>query len=280
MKKGLVLEGGAMRGIYTAGALDVLLEQKICFDGVIGVSAGAIHGASFVSEQQGRSIRYYTKYCRDKRFMSFYSLFTTGSLVGEEFCYHEIPEHLDPFDGETFSRSAAKFYVTCTNLETGRAEYIRIKDMTKGIPYLMASASMPYVSRTVEAGGRKLLDGGIADSIPLRAFERHGYEKNLVILTRPEGYQKEAHRVSAAKAAYRKYPEFIRALRLRPRRYNAELEYVKKQEESGRAFVLRPSVDLHIGRMERDPERLMEMYQLGRKDAEDNLAPLQRFLAD
>ena len=213
--------------------------------------------------------------------MSFYSLFTTGSLVGEEFCYHEIPEHLDPFDGETFSRSAAKFYVTCTNLETGRAEYIRIKDMTKGNP--LSHGFRLHALCIPDRGSRRPETFWTAVSPTAFLCVRSsgmGMEKNLVILTRPEGYQKEAHRVSAAKAAYRKYPEFIRALRLRPRRYNAELEYVKKQEESGRAFVLRPSVDLHIGRMERDPERLMEMYQLGRKDAETNLAPLQRFLAD
>lgn len=269
-----------MRGIYTAGVLDVLLEQNIHFDGVIGVSAGAIHGASYVSEQQGRSIRYYTKYCRDKHFMSLYSLLTTGSLVGEQFCYHDIPEKLDPFDSGTFSRSRTKFYVTCTNLETGRAEYIRIRDMAKGLPYFLASASMPYVSRTVEAGGRKLLDGGIADSIPLQAFERRGYEKNLVILTRPEGYQKKRRRFSFAKAVYGAYPNFIRTLRRRPGRYNAELDYVQRQADAGHAFLLRPSADLHIGRMERDPRRLREMYCLGRKDAEASLPQLRHFLAD
>ena len=126
MKTGLVLEGGGMRGIYTAGVLDVLMEERIHFDGVIGVSAGAIHGASFVAEQKGRNIRYYKKYCADKRFMSFHNLLKTGDLVNEQFCYHELPDLLDPFDYDTLDHSKTEFYVTCTNVESGKAEYLRM----------------------------------------------------------------------------------------------------------------------------------------------------------
>lgn len=266
-----------MRGIYTAGVLDVLLEQNIRFDGVIGVSAGAIHGCSFVSEQPGRSIRYYRKYCRDKHFMSLYSLLTTGNLVGEEFCYHEIPEKLDPFDEETFAHSPTRFYAACTDVETGRPVYVRIRRMQKGVRYLMASASMPLVSRIVKEGGRKLLDGGIADSIPLKAYERAGYEKNLVVLTRPEGYRKKDSRNTLGRIVYRRYPAFVRAMDLRPYRYNATLDYIAKQEAAGRAFVIRPSQDLKISRTERNPERLTEQYQLGRHDAESALERLKTF---
>lgn len=279
MKTGLVLEGGGMRGIYTAGVLDVLLEQGIRFDGVVGVSAGAIHGCSFVSEQHGRSIRYYTKYSRDKRFMSLYSLLTTGNLVGEEFCYHQIPEKLDPFDEETFSHSSTRFYAVCTDVETGRPVYVRIRRMAQGVRYLMASASMPLVSRIVEEGGRKLLDGGIADSIPLRAFQRAGYQKNLVVLTRPAGYRKKDSRNLLIRLAYRRYPAFVRAMGLRPRRYNATLDYIAGQEAAGNTFVLRPSRDLGVGRTEKDPDRLRELYQLGREDAEAALEALKAFLA-
>lgn len=278
MKTGLVLEGGGMRGIYTAGVLDVLLEQKIRFDGVIGVSAGAIHGCSFVSKQHGRSIRYYRKYCRDKRFMSLYSLLTTGNLVGEEFCYHEIPEKLDPFDEESFAHSPTRFYAACTDVETGRPVYVRIRRMKEGVRYMMASASMPLVSRIVEEGGRKLLDGGIADSIPLRAFERAGHEKNLVVLTRPEGYRKKESRNTLGRIVYRRYPAFVRAMALRPRRYNATLDYIAQAEAEGRAFVIRPSRDLKISRTERNPDRLLEQYQLGREDAEAVLEQLKAFL--
>lgn len=278
MKTGLVLEGGGMRGIYTAGVLDVLMEQDIHFDGVVGVSAGAIHGCSFVSRQHGRSIRYYCKYCRDKHFMSLYSLLTTGNLVGEDFCYHQIPEKLDPFDEEAFANSTTRFYAACTDVETGRPVYVRIRRMKEGVRYLMASASMPLVSRIVEVGGRKLLDGGIADSIPLRAFQRAGYEKNLVVLTRPAGYRKKETRNLLGKAAYHRYPAFVRAMGLRPRRYNATLEYIARQEEEGNIFVIRPSRDLHVGRTEKNPDRLRELYQLGRKDTEAALKRLQEFL--
>ena len=193
-KTGLVLEGGAMRGMYTAGVLDVFMENGIEFDGVIGVSAGAICGCSFVSGQVGRTIRYNKNYCTDKRFMSFYSLLTTGDLVGDKFCYHTIPEELDPYDNEAFLRSKTKFYSVCTNLETGEPEYILMKDMVKDIDYLRASASMPYVSRTVEKDGMKLLDGGCSDSIPVRAFMNMGYEKNVVVLTRPADYRKKTEK--------------------------------------------------------------------------------------
>ena len=199
MKTGLVLEGGAMRGIYTAGVLDVFMEHEMHFDGVIGVSAGALHGCSFVSGQKGRSIRYYEKYRGDKHFMSFWSLLCTGDIVGEKFCYHEIPQWLDPFDYEAFYKSDTDFYVGCSNLETGKPEYLRIKDMLSEIDLMRASASMPYVSRIVKFHGMKLLDGGCTDSIPVRAFQRMGYQKNVVVLTRHEGYAKEPELLKPAK---------------------------------------------------------------------------------
>ena len=157
MSYGLVLEGGAMRGIYTAGVLDVLMEREIVVDGVIGVSAGALYGCSYVSGQIKRSIRYTFKYRSDRHFMGLYSLIRTGDIVGEEFCYHTIPEKLDPFDNEALKASDTKFYVTCTNVETGKAEYIYCTDLFEQIEYLRASASMPYVSKIVEIDGKKYL---------------------------------------------------------------------------------------------------------------------------
>lgn len=277
MKTGLVLEGGAMRGIYTAGVLDVLMENHIRTDGVIGVSAGAIHGCSYVSGQRGRSIRYYMKYGRSWRFMSFRSLLLTGNLVNTRFCYVDIPERLDPFDNEAFQKSGIKFFVTCTNLHTGLAEYLPCTDLKKQIDCMRASASMPYVSRPVAIDGRFYLDGGVADSIPLRAFQAMGYQRNIVVLTRVDGYRKKE---SGKKHmhAYRRYPLFQQALLNRPKKYNDTLEQIRRSEELGETLVIRPSRDLHIRRMEKDLKKIRAMYLLGRHDAKEKLPEIREFL--
>lgn len=277
-KTGLVLEGGAMRGIYTAGVLDVFLEHEISFDTVMGVSAGAIHGCSFVSKQKGRSIRYYRKYVKDKKFMSFHNLLRTGNLVDTQFCYHDIPEHLDPYDFDTYNQSNKQFYAVCTNLETGRPEYIRIEDMKKEIDAVRASASMPFVSKIVEMAGKKLLDGGCSDSIPVIASRKLGNEKNVVVLTRHEGYQKEPSNVTAAKVFYWKYPKFIHALADRHIVYNQTLSFIKEKENAGELFVIRPQVPLTIGRMSHDIEEIQSVYDQGRKDALLRIEELKEWL--
>lgn len=281
MKTGLVLEGGAMRGIYTAGVLDVFMEHGIVFDGVIGVSAGAIHGASYVSGQQGRNIRYYKQYCADKRFMSFWSLLTTGSLVGEKFCYHDLPYELDPFDFEAFEKSPMKFYATCTNLETGKAEYIHCDEFRTKLDVLRASASMPFVSPIVEFEGKKLLDGGTADSIPLAAFRKMGYRKNVVVLTQVKDFEKKPQKIGIAQdAMYHKYPEFLKSIAGRHLVYNKSRRFVEELEKRGEVIALYPSEDLHIGRMEKDPDRIQMMYDLGRHDAEERLEEIMAFCSD
>lgn len=281
MKMGLVLEGGAKRGIYTAGVLDVFLENGITADCVIGVSAGAIHGCSYVSGQKERSIRYNIKYCNDKRFMSLYSLFTTGDLVGVKFCYHDLPEKLDPFDNEAFEASPMKFYVVCSNLETGKPEYIHCDNLRDKMDYLRASASLPFLSRIVETGGKKFLDGGITDSIPLRASINLGCRKNIVVLTRPEGYRKKpAHNGWLAGLVYHRYPKFAEAIRQRSSMYNQELDFVSEMEKTGTALVLRPSKTVRIGKMEQNPQIVREMYDLGRYDALNNLQRIKAYLND
>ena len=278
-KTGLVLEGGGMRGIYTAGVLDVFMEKKITFDGVIGVSAGAIHGASFVSGQHGRSLRYYKKYCCDRRFMSLWNLLRTGDMVDREFCYHDLPEFLDPYDYEGFVRSGTEFYVTCSNVETGKAEYIRITDMDRQIEAFRASASLPYVSRLVRTEGMKLLDGGCTDSIPLRMFMKMGFRRNVVVLTRHRGYEKKPEHRIMASLFYSRYPKFAKALKRRHLVYNKTLRFIDQAEEAGKAFVIRPSRELPIGRSEHSPEKLQEVYDIGRQDAEECLARLTAWLA-
>lgn len=280
MKTGLVLEGGAMRGLYTAGVLDVFIENNIIFDGVIGVSAGAIAGCSYVSKQLGRTLRYNLKYCRDKRMMSFYSLFTTGDLVGANFCYHEIPEKLDLFDHDTFRKSLTKFYVTCTNLETGNPEYIPLQDMKSQIDYMRASASMPYVSHIVEMDGKKLLDGGCSDSIPIKKFMEMGYTKNVVVLTRPADYRKSSEKTALAPLFYRKYPKFIERLKKRATDYNRTVEEIQQLEKSGEILVIRPETPLEIGRMCHDPEKIQKTYQRGRDDAQKQLVSIMQWLGN
>lgn len=278
MKTGLVLEGGGMRGIYTAGVLDVFLENNIFFDGVIGVSAGAIHGCSYLSKQHGRSIRYYKKYCADPRFMSWQSFLKTGDFVGEDFCYHELPEKLDIYDNDAFQKNGVPFYAVCTNVETGRPEYPLLTDMYAQIDYLRASASLPYFSRIVEIEGKKLLDGGCTDSIPVEAFQKMGYGKNVVVLTRPESYRKKEELRALPSLVYCRYPAFAAALRNRHNVYNQQSAKIKLLERSGNIFVIRPKQSLDIGRLENDSEKVQKIYDIGRADALEVLKQLKDWL--
>lgn len=278
MKSCLVLEGGGMRGIYTAGVIDVLLDNNLSFDAVMGVSAGALHGCCYVSKQNGRSIRYYKKYCNDKRFMSLYSLVTTGSLVGEQFCYHDIPDILDPFDYDTFMESPVEFYAVCTDIEKGKPIYAKLNDLRKQMDYMLASASLPLVSKTVEIDGRKLLDGGITDSIPVMAAKKLGYEKIVVVQTRPDGYIKSSEASSAARVIYRKYPNLIKAIENRHIMYNKQTELVRQLAENGEIVRVLPSQKTKISRTEKDVGKINEMYLLGRHDAENKIDEISEYL--
>ena len=273
MKTGLVLEGGGVRGIYTAGVLDVFMEHGVTFDGVIGVSAGAIHGCSYLANQKGRSIRYYKKYCSDPRFMSFKSWMKTGDIVGADFCYRQLPDELDVYDHEAFYKNTSAFFVTCSNVETGKAEYIPITDMKTQIDFLRASASLPYFSRIVEINGKKYLDGGCTDSIPIEAFLNMGYEKNVVVLTREDTYRKKTETPFMTRLWYHKFPEFTNALLNRHNSYNQTVERILELEKKGAIFVIRPKDSLNIGRMEKDPVNVQRVYDIGYADG-------QRYLND
>lgn len=280
MKTGLVLEGGGVRGIYVAGVLDVFLEQGIGFDGVIGNSAGAIHGVSYLSGQKGRSIRYYKKYCGDYRFMSFRSWLTTGDLVGADFCYHELPEKLDVYDNEAFKKCGVPFYAVCTNVKTGKPEYLQITDMFEQVDILRASASLPYFSRLVPIGDGRYLDGGCSDSVPVQAFREMGYGRNVVILTQPETYRKKPELSSLAKLVYARYPALAAALCNRHNVYNQTSEHIRHLEKQGEVFVIRPEAGLEIGRMEKDPRNVERVYRIGREDAMKRMEQLRRWLAE
>lgn len=281
MKKGLILEGGAMRGMFTAGVIDVMMEHDIAFDGAIGVSAGAVFGCNYKSHQIGRSLRYNTKFCQDPRYASFRSLLTTGDLYGADFCYNEIPNKLDPFDLETYRNSPMEFYVVCTDVETGKPVYQKcMTGDAHDIMWMRASASMPLVSRIVEVDGYKLLDGGISDSIPIRQFQKLGYDRNIIVLTQPLDYVKPKNQmVPLLRVMMRKYPNLVRTMRFRHDIYNATTAYIRKLEQKGRVLVIRPEAPLGIARVEHDPKELTRVYQLGRDVAEKRLEEMQTFLA-
>lgn len=280
MKTGLIMEGGAMRGLFTAGVTDVLLENDISFDGAVGVSAGAAFGCNYKSKQIGRACRYNIKYCRDKRYCSIQSLLKTGDIYGADFCYHQLPEKLDPFDTETYNNEPMEFYVVCTDVISGKPVYKRLdKAGSEAYEWMRASASMPLASRIVELEGKKLLDGGISDSIPLEFFECMGYARNLVILTQPEGYRKEKNKLlPAMKLSLHKYPKLIETMAERHIIYNRELDLVKSRELSGSALVIRPKGKLPVSRTEKDPEKLKLCYELGREAAEERLREIEDFL--
>ena len=280
MKRGLILEGGAMRGMFTAGVLDVLMENDIKFNGVIGVSAGATFGCNYISKQIGRTIRYNKKYCRDKRYCSYRSLFTTGDLFGEDFCYNKIPNELDPYDNDAFRKSDVEFYIVATDIETGEAVYKKYDvDEPDCLLWMRASASMPLASRIVEAGGRKMLDGGMADSIPVKKFEDMGYDKNVVVLTQPYDYIKKKNRVlPLIRLKYKKYPKLIDVMANRHIVYNETTDYIKEKEAKGELFVIRPEETLNVGHIEHDADELEKAYQTGRKVAEKKLDKLKEYL--
>lgn len=283
MSLGLVLEGGGMRGIYTSGILDEMMLNGIKVDGLVGVSAGIIHGISYVTEQYARNIRYFVKYRSDKRFMSISSFLKSGDVCEEDYCYHQIPDTLAPLDYKKFRENAEKIevYSVATNLETGKPEYLRITDVQEQMDAVRASASLPLVSRIVEYDGMKLLDGGSADSIPLEAFEKMGFDRNIVVLTRPEGFVKKPDRsMPVMKKLYSQYPEYLKTCENRYIDYNNELEYVRRAESEGRAFVIRPSRMIKISRSESDIEKIKRMYKLGRFDAQNNMDELISFISN
>ena len=279
---GLVLEGGAVRGIYTAGVLDVLMENGLKADMVIGTSAGCIHGCNYVSGQAGRSIRYYRKYRNDRHFMGFYSLLTTGEVVGRKFCYEDIPSWLDPFDEEAFEASPVDFCTTVTNLNTGQAEHIPCDNLRLDdkMNLLRGGASMPLCSRPVAYHGQLYLDGGVADSIPYRAAGELGCKRRLVVLTQPAGYLKQPANMLPFQVMYRRYPRFVQAMADRARVYNAQVCEVEQAAGTGEAFLIRPSKALKVGRMERDMDRINAQYELGRTDALAALPALHKWLED
>jgi len=279
MKKGLVLEGGAMRGLFTAGIIDVMMEAGIEPDGLIGVSAGAAFGCNYKSRQPGRAIRYNMRFAKDPRYSGIWSLLKSGDYFNAEFGYHVVPKEYDIFDIEAFERNPMAFIVVCTDVETGQAIYHKVDHVDfDELEWLRASASMPLASKVVEVGGHKLLDGGVADSIPLAYAESIGYERNVVILTQPEGYVKKHSRLmSLMRIGLRKYPEMVKAMDQRHLMYNHELEFVSQAEREGRCLVIRPKQKIPIGHISHDPENMRQVYDMGRDMGKEKLNDIIAF---
>ena len=278
MKVGLVLEGGAMRGMYTAGVLDVFLDNDIKIDGIVGVSAGVLFGINYISKQKGRTIRYNKAYARDSRYMGIKSLITTGNIINKEFAYYELPTKLDVFDEETFEKSDTELYATVTNVETGKPEYIKITNAFNQMETLRATSAMPFVSKMVELETGKYLDGGIADSIPIEKCKELGYDKIIVVLTRPIEYRKKKSNTLIAKLKYSKYPNLVNVINNRYKNYNDTVEKIIDMENKKEIFVIRPTKKVEIKRIERNPEKLQEMYDLGISDCKAKLEKLKDYL--
>ena len=264
MKIGLVLEGGGMRGLFSAGVLDALLELKeLSVNGIVGVSSGALFGVNYVSKQKERAVRYNKKYADDKRYMGLHSWITTGNAVNKDFAFYELPYKLDVFDNETFKKAETDFYVVMTNVESGKPEYVLIEDAFAQMEYLRATSALPFASKIIEINGKKYLDGGISDSIPIDFCESLGYDKIIAVLTRPEGTYKEDKLGFLYKLVYRKYPNLVNSLLNMATDYEKVLAKIKNLENKGKIFVVRPPEVLKIGRLEKNRDKIQKVYDTG-----------------
>lgn len=276
---GLVLEGGGMKGVYTAGVLDFFLDKGLLFSSVYGVSAGACHMCSYLSNQRGRALDISIDYLDTKKYCSVHSFLTTGDLFNVNTAYHLIPDYLNPYDHQAFDRYEGKAYAVVTNIITGKAEYLRIQDMKKDIDAVRASASLPLVSRNVRIGDGLYLDGGIADAIPIKKSILDGNRKNVVILTKEEGYvRKPSGQLGVIKLRYLKYPKVYELMAERHNAYNNTMAYLEAQEKNGQAFIIRPKKKSEVGRIEKDADKLKALYQEGYADAEACFELLQNYL--
>jgi len=279
LKRGLVLEGGAMRGLWSAGVIDVMMEHDVWPDGLIGVSAGAAFGCNYKSRQIGRAIRYNTRFAKDSRYSGMRSLLTSGDYFNAHFDYHVVPLQYDVFDNVAFEQNPLAFFVVCTDVQTGLPVY---QELTKvdydTYEWIRASASMPLASKVVHLQGRLLLDGGVSDSIPLEQFERMGYSRNVVVLTQPLGYRKEHNRLMPLmRMALRKYPAFLDALDHRHEMYNRQLQFVAEAEREGRCLVIRPEGPIPIGHVSHDASQMRLVYEQGREVGKKMIASIIDF---
>lgn len=267
-KAGLILEGGGMRGVYTAGVLDYFDEQGLFFRFIVGVSAGACNSVSYVSHQKGRSFEIDRRFCRDKRYIDPLGLAKNGEIFRMDFLFHDIPDDLLPFDYDAYKSAGCENYAVITSLETGEAEYCRVADMRTDADFVRASSSLPMFAKVVDISGKKYLDGGVADSIPGAFSVQSGNDVQVFILTRHKGYIKKKSRLSPLCARrYKAYPDFVKAYETRYQRYNESVRYAEQLEAEGRAIIIRPRQPVKVGNFARSPEQLEKLYRQGYEDA-------------
>lgn len=277
---GLVLEGGGMRGIYTAGVLEYFMDQNLYLPYVIGVSAGACFGASYLSRQKGRNKKVNIDYITHPKYLSYKNFIKHRQLFGMDFLFDEIPNKIVPYDFQTFHSSTEEFVITTTDCQTGLPVYYKKADYEQDVlTVIRASSSLPFISPIVEFGGKLLLDGGISDSIPIKKAETDGFKRNIVILTKNDFYKKKKSNIKwMLNRYYSQYPKLVEAVLSRYEMYNKTLEHISEQERNGNIFVLRPSKKLKVGRIERDPKKLEELYLLGINDAKRSFLDLKSWL--
>ena len=280
MKTGMVLEGGAMRGLFTAGVLDIFLDHEIQVDGILGVSAGAVFGVNYLSKQRGRVLRYNKRFNQDKDYMGVRPLLRTGDIINREYAYERVPEQLDVFDWKTFRESGVPFYAGVTNLDTGKPDYFQVKDVAEQMYILRASASMPFVTKPVQIGNGRYLDGGVSDSVPYQKMFEMGYDRLILVLTRDGNYEKKPLPERLVRMAYRHYPGFRDDLLYRHEAYNRCMKEIRELEKTGRVFVIRPAVPVEVRKLERDPEKLQGVYDLGIAAATEQMDALKRWLKE
>lgn len=278
---GLILEGGGMKGAYSAGVLDFFLDQEIEFSSCYGVSAGAIVLCSFLSKQRKRGFRSLTEYINNDRMFGLYSFMTEGNFVNTKFTYDIIPNYLLPFDRKTFEAYQGKAYAVATDVETGKADYFPLKETEEAFKAVQASSSLPLISRMVTIEGRKYLDGGLADSIPIQRSILDGNRKNVVILTKEKGYvRQQASRLQLVKMRYYKYPKIYECIKDRHITYNETMDYIKRLEAEGKVFVIQSQEKLGIDTLDKDEKKLKAAYDLGYEDAKKNFPDLLEYLKD
>ena len=263
-KSGLILEGGGMRGIFTIGVLDNLMDRGIRFPYIIGVSAGACNGLSYMSHQRGRAKYADIDLLKEYNYIGLKYLFTKGNIMDFDLLFHKFPEEISPYDYDKLASSPERYEMVTTSCITGKACYFQEKKNPKRvIDIVKASSSLPFVCPITYVDGEPMLDGGISDSIPLERAMSLGYDNNLVILTRNHGYRKPQKASKVPFFFYRKYPNIKAAIRNRNAMYNRQMELVERMENEGRVEVLRPMKPVEVGRIERNIDKLLALYQEG-----------------